>query len=477
LIRCNESVLEGRARTTLKEEIMPKTGWMLALLAAGAVFMAGCASSGPPAAVNERGEHVYIDDHTLEALDRDLQKLAYAIRMGDTRAENAQRARLSQNARLYQKALLSAVYDDSSTSRRALAGIMLGFTGDSAVIPVLLEKANSQREAESVRLNSTLGLSAMGDRLRDYTDQSFLREVLVANMQDNTSSFTLRRASVDAYAVAFDRQHGFTIDPLLRRMITDPEPRVQVAAINAMGAIGDPVVVDDLENSGLGSPVVEIRVASAIALGRIEGSARVISALEQACRDSNVLVRRHSIDAVSRHYEQDADRVYQIVLTGLADFDDRVREAAAIALARINDERGIEPLLQATGDRTAVVRQAAASSVGRLLPTDREKEAFPLVELLTDQNPDVVNAAISSLSTITSSDYGSNQTQWRRYFYGKYPELDPARRYEGQPRPRVSSGIGQRRATQTTARPNPRQNWARQQQQRRPQQQRNVRRR
>jgi HEAT repeat protein len=450
---------------------MPRTRLTVMLLALGAMLVAGCASSNGPAMVNDRGERVYVDDHTLEALDRDLQQLALAIRRGDESAESSQRAKLSQNARMYQKALLSALYDDSSTARRALAGIVLGFTGDSAVIPVLLEKASSQREAESVRLNSTLGLSALGDRLRDYEDQDHLHQVLTSNMHDTSGSFAMRRASIDAYAVAFDRQHGFTIEPLRVRMMTDPDPRVQVAAINALGKIGDSAAIPDLQRVGLTSPNVDIRVASAIALGRVEGSPGVISALEDGCRDSNVLVRRHSIDAVSRHYEQDADRVYQVVLAGLADFDDRVREASAIALARINDERGIEPLLQATGDRTAIVRQAAASSVGHLLPGDREKEAYPLVELLTDQNPDVVNAAISSLATITSSDLGSNQAQWRRYFYGKYPDLDPARRYEGQPRPRISSGIGQRRATQTTARPNPRQNF------RRPQQQRNVRRR
>jgi HEAT repeat protein len=442
------------------------------MLSCIAMLIAACAGSGRPPLVNDHGERVYIDDQTLEAMDEDLKALSAAVRLGDESAENAMRAKLADSARTYQKALLSALYDTSSTPRRAVAGVMLGFTGDAAVIPALLEKASDEREAESVRLNSSLGLSALGDRLRDYHDTGSLMSTLVANMEDTSMSPAFRRAAIDAFAEAYGLTDDQSIMPLRNRMMIDPDGRVKVAAINAMGRIGNNAVVSDLTVVGLQNPEVAIRVASAIALGKLTDSSNIIPALERSCRDDNVLVRRHSIDALARHYSHDPDRIYHTVVAGLSDFDDRVREASALALARMRDERGITPLLQATGDRTAVVREAAARSVGSILPAEREKEAYPLVDLISDSHPGVQNAAITSLAAITSTDFGNSQTQWRRYFYTKYPDLDPARMYEGKPKPRISSGIGTRRAPQTTQRQPARQPQRPQQQQQRPPQRR-----
>ncbi len=451
-----------------------KLSVILFLLAGVALLGAGCSSTPATDEEADAGRHSYVDDETLEAFDRDLRDLAFAVNRANEKEERALRTKISESARLYQKALISALYDDSSTARRALAAVMLGFTGDATVISPLIEKLNDEDEPERVRLNAALGLSTMGDKLRDYDPHKTLMSALSAQMQNREASYNMRRAAIMSYAVAFDGAQNDSILPLRDRFLSDPDVRVQIAAITAMGDIGDTNAVPDLAVVGLDHPEPDIRASSAVALGKIADPTRVLPALSAACLDDNALVRRQAVDAISKHYGSDPERVYATLITGLSDFDERVRESSALALSRINDARAIDSLLQATGDRVALVREAAAFSLGELITPDREKEAFPLVELLSDQNPGVQAAALNSLWRITKEDFGSEQTRWQKYFYTKYPEIDPANIYGDGPRPRVTSGIsnsGARRTTTTSQRTNtqrtqPRTNTTRPQQSR-----------
>lgn len=431
------------------------TKWSFALLALiGVAFLgAGCSSSPAGEPGDETGDRSYIEDNTLEAFDRDLRSLSLAIRRSDVDAERSLRTKIGESARMYQKALISALYDDSSTPRRSLAAVMLGFTGDASVVSPLIEKVNDEDEPESVRLNAVLGLATLGDKLRDYDKHSELMRAFSMQMDTKDASFAMRRASILAYSVAYDGAQNDSILPLRDRFLSDSDIRVQIAAINAMGDIGDANAVSDLADVGLGHPDPDIRAASAVALGKIADPTRVLPALVRACQDESATVRRQALDAISKHHGSDPERVYTTVVSGLSDFDSRVREAAALALARFDDPRAIDSLLQATGDRTSVVRQAAAESLGQLISYDREKESFPLVELLTDQNPGVQAAALNSLATVTRNDFGSDQTRWQKYFYTKYPELDPANLYGDGPKPRVSSGISNSSSRRTTSTP------------------------
>ncbi|MCA8945086.1 MAG: HEAT repeat domain-containing protein [Planctomycetes bacterium] len=426
--------------------------WSIAVLASVCLMSlaTGC-SSTPASEDGDTGtDRSYIEDDTLEAFDRDLRSLALAILQADADAERSLKTKIGESARMYQKALISALYDDSSTPRRALSAVMLGFTGDSSVVSPLIEKVKDEDEPESVRLNAVLGLATLGDKLRDYEKHNELMSAFSSQMEVKEASFAMRRASIFAYSVAFDGALNDSILPLRDRFLSDSDVRVQIAAINAMGDIGDPNAVPDLAVVGLDHPDPEIRAASAVALGKIADPTRVLPALVQACLDDSATVRRQSIDAISKHYGSDPERVYATVITGLSDFDSRVREASALALARFDDTRAIDSLLQATGDRTAVVRQAAAESLGQLITYDREKEAFPLVELLTDQNPGVQASALNSLTSITRNDFGSDQVRWQKYFYSKYPEIDPANMYGDGPKPRVNSGISSSNSRRTT---------------------------
>lgn len=430
------------------------------LIGLGALTVAGCGSTEerPDGVVIDENE--YVDDRTLEAFHRDLEALSSAIHRVETAQESALRTKIGENARRYQRALISALYDDSSRARRRLAAVMLGFTGDPAVIRPLLSKVADDDEPESVRLNAVLGLATMGDKLRDYEPHRELMAAIAVRMENMDSSYAMRRASVQAYSVAFDRAQNDSILPLRNRFMGDPDPRVQVAAVNALGEIGDPDAVPDLVQVGLGHPDHDIRAASAVALGSIEDPSRVLPALEGATNDENATVRRQAVDAISKHYGSDPGLVYATLVTGLSDFDERVRESAAQALVRVQDERAVEPLLQATGDRTAVVRRAAALALGDLVEKEDEKVVYPLVELLSDQGSGVRSAALKSLTKVTTEDFGNDRDSWDEYFWEQYPELDPKNKYADGPKPRMSSGIGTGRTgrTNTPRRNNPRRN-------------------
>ncbi|MHC4839966.1 MAG: HEAT repeat domain-containing protein [Planctomycetota bacterium] len=420
-------------------------------------LITGCAS-GPATDIDQiesrsGGHKTYLDDASLEAFDTDLRALSVAVQRGDEANELALRTKISENARVYQQALLSALHDDDSTARRSVAGVLLGFTGDAAVIPALILKVNNEDEPEHVRLNSMLGLSMMGDKLRDYSEHKALMTVINNQLGASEASFEMRRTAIRTFTVAFDGAQGDSILPLRNRFIGDPDLRVQVASINAMGDIGDVAAVQDLTVVGLKHPDFEIRATSAIALGKINDPTNAVPALIDASQDESAVVRREAIDALSRHYGSDPDTVFTTIQNALADFDPRVRESSAFALARISDPRAISPLIQATGDRTAVVRAAAAAALGDILPHDREKESFPLVDLLADPNPGVQNSSLGSLVRVTKVDHGNDQGRWRTYFYTKYPDLDPAKKYDGKPKPRIysSNTSGNRARTTRTS--------------------------
>ena len=431
------------------------------LFAAFVALTAGCAS-GPDLPDALAGEKTYLDDMAMESFNANLQALSGAVDRGEDDIARGLRTRISENARMYQRALLSALYDDDSRARRAMAAVLLGFTGDAAVIPALSDVVADIDEEESVRLNAVLGLTELDDKLRDYKEHKRLMRVLQAPMVDMTSSVAMRRACVYAYAAAYDGRESETLQPVRGRFTNDPSIEVQIAAVIALGDINDKDAVPLLVSIGLSHIESEVRAATAIALGRITSPEACIPALSNACRDEDPLTRREALDAISRHHNHNRDLVYNTLVAGLSDFDSLVRESAALALSRLSDTRAIEPLLQATGDRTYIVRQAAAMSLGALITPEREKEAYALVDLLGDTNPDVQSAALGSLRMISKSAEApgsSDPAVWRVYFHTKYPETNPASLYAGKPKPRLQSGINSTGARRTTQQPNRAPQW------------------
>jgi HEAT repeat protein len=86
-------------------------------------------------------------------------------------------------------------------------------------------------------------------------------------------------------------------------------------------------------------------------------------------------------------------------IAALMDEDWGVREDAATALGRLNDARGVSPLIQALRDTDRAVRQAAITSLTAL----GEPAVVPLGFCLQDTNPHVQESASCILATIADS--------------------------------------------------------------------------
>ncbi len=407
-----------------------------------AVVIGGCAGTRGPGGVRDKDNpYAFLDDAAMDKFDDDLHDLQKAIERGDAPAEVSLRRAIGEQARQYQSALISALNDNSSMQRRRMASIVLGFTGDASVVGPLMLKVEED-EPESVRHMAVLGLATLDRKLRDFPKHADLMAVLRRVMENKDTSASMRRSAVQAYAAAYDRVLNDSISPLRDRFVSDKDLGVQVASVNALGDIGDKAATTDLIGVGLSHPSSEIRLASAISLGKIQDSRVIVPALViSASDDENTLVRREAVNSLTAHFASDPDVVFSALMLGLTDFGDGVREAAALALARTKDSRAIDPLLQATGDRTAIVRRAAADGLGNLLTKEKEVSAFPLVDLLADQTPAVRASAQKSLVKITTRDFGDDQSKWRGYFYVTYKELDPANAYVGKPKPRMTSNI------------------------------------
>lgn len=91
----------------------------------------------------------------------------------------------------------------------------------------------------------------------------------------------------------------------------------------------------------------------------------------------------------------------------------KVRRAAVRALGRLDDRRASESLEQSLDDADAVVRREAIASLARL----REKDAFlAIVERLADPVPEVRAAARRALVSLSDHDEGNDRTGWVRWW-------------------------------------------------------------
>lgn len=78
----------------------------------------------------------------------------------------------------------------------------------------------------------------------------------------------------------------------------DSDKRVRMAAVDALGAIGDPRAYDHLVKM-LDDPDHDVRFASVIALGEL-GDTRAAGPLTKACHDTNCYVRTIAAEMLSK---------------------------------------------------------------------------------------------------------------------------------------------------------------------------------
>jgi HEAT repeat protein len=181
------------------------------------------------------------------------------------------------------------------------------------------------------------------------------------------------------------------IDGLLQALRHDDD-YVRLAAVQALGALGDPWAVEPV--CGLMSDgAIAIRLAAIHALGAL-GDPRATRALCAALLDKHLSVRLASARALGTLKDR---RAIGSLCRATCDVTISVRLAAIQALGELNDMRAVGSLCKLLTDWNAEIREAAARTLGAI---KSPRSARAVCAALKDEVPSVRAAAIWALGEL-----------------------------------------------------------------------------
>ena len=196
----------------------------------------------------------------------------------------------------------------------------------------------------------------------------------------------------------------------LTQALKDKEPEVRAAACIALGKFADPRTFEAISNILLDDPQIEARQAAAQALGETKRM-EAIPYLMEALRDSYWWYERdqavnHLLDAIAKM----GNAVVPSLVEALSDNEGTVKKYGALLLARVPDERALEPLSISLYDTHFDVCRASAealASIGApalpiLLEALRHPEAWirqqAVIGLTKSRDPQVVPALLNMMN-------------------------------------------------------------------------------
>jgi len=285
---------------------------------------------------------------------------------------------------------LVAALDHDSAPVRQQAAWALGEVGDRRAAPFLLPRLEDG--SAEVRAATAMSIGRLGDPTCGPR--------LVAMLQSNRGTGDAEEALVAlAVAVACGRLQLRDAAPTLREMLDPPtdqwgEPERPwdapciAAAAQALGRLRDPAARPALARL-LTHRDARVSRTAGLALGALAGMTELASALQN-------------------------DQA-------------RTREAAAIGLGRVSDDRAITLLWESAAvDPDGTVRHAAALA---LLAQGDRRGLDLLVSELTRGGIQARAAALGVLEQISNEDYGLDAVRWRewRRAHGDAADLAPFR--------------------------------------------------
>ncbi len=181
------------------------------------------------------------------------------------------------------------------------------------------------------------------------------------------------------------------IDGLLQALRHDDD-YVRLAAVHALGALGDPRAVKPV--CGLMFDVtIAMQLAAIHALG-VLGDPRVIRPLCAALLDKHLSVRLAAVRALGTLKDRPA---IGPLCRATCDVSISVRLAATQALGKSNDIRAVGPLCELLTDWNAEIREAAVRALGSI---KSPRSVGSLCAALKDEVPNVRAAAVWALGEL-----------------------------------------------------------------------------
>jgi len=219
--------------------------------------------------------------------------------------------------------------------------------------------------------------------------------------------------------------------PLLKRAAGDEDRDVRERAVQALGLAHDPQVVEIIEKA-LGDPDEFVRWRAVQALERlgVQPEAATLASLidDQSWRVKVAVcellgtvgagpVKNGRTDLPS---SASGESIRKLLFRGLADRDERVRLAAASALARKKDVAVLGSLLELLKNGSMLARGAAGEALGEL---GDPSAIDPLIEAVADpRNTEEQDGrdwarwgAVMGLVTLSGQNFGADDRKWREW--------------------------------------------------------------
>ena len=176
-----------------------------------------------------------------------------------------------------------------------------------------------------------------------------------------------------------------SVEPLIE-VLNDENPQVRINAIYSLGELKDSRAIEPLLLI-LKKDEDILSDASRIALSKMGSSA--IDPLIELLNDENPSIRRYAIAGLK---DIDDERVVEPIINALQ--DEKVLGNAIEALGELQDTRAVEPLLAFLADDDYFIREGVIEALGEI----RDVRAIePLIQMLGDPRYEVTDATVLAL--------------------------------------------------------------------------------
>jgi HEAT repeat protein len=209
---------------------------------------------------------------------------------------------------------------------------------------------------ESIR--QQLSSEDLGDRLRAVNqirqlDPSIGYELIQTAIRDRDTR--VRYASVSQFTSLGTQDLDRSLNILRDCLLNDPEPDVQAAAADALGALKLTEAFDDLSQVYHRSPEWLVQLSIVAALGEL-GDPRGFELLEEALNHGNELIQTIAVGALGELGDR---RAVPLLISRASHPDWQMRHRLAQALSRLGGAEAEAVLEQLARDEVSQVAQQA----------------------------------------------------------------------------------------------------------------------
>lgn len=209
---------------------------------------------------------------------------------------------------------------------------------------------------ESIR--ERLASSDFGDRLTAVNQMRELETAIAFELLETASAdenARVRYAAISQLSTVGSVDKATASKLLRTSLTTDPEPDVQAAAADSIGALQLTEIFEDLKAVYESTPEWLVQFSIIAALGEL-GDTRAFELLQDALNSPNELIRTAAIGALG---DLGDDRAIELLLAYVDHPDWQTRHRLVQALSHFEQDEAHQALQKLTQDQSNIVAQAA----------------------------------------------------------------------------------------------------------------------